>query len=146
MHEVRIATPADTEAIQHFYSRIIRQAAWLPADARLQTDFASVSQEEVVHVSCAPDGRLKGFLSVYEADSFVHHLYVAPEFARQGVGTALLAFLHKRLPFPWRLKCVRANASALAFYSSLGWREVGSGDGEQGAYVVLEFTHSMPAH
>ncbi len=146
MHEVRIATTADTEAILQLYGRIVRQAAWLPADARLQTDFASVSQEELVHVSFAPDGLLKGFLSVYEADSFVHHLYVAPEFARQGVGTALLAFLHTRLPFPWRLKCVRANASALAFYSSLGWREVGSGDGEQGAYVVLEFTHSMPAH
>ncbi len=138
-HEVRAAASTDTEAIGNLYARIIGNAAWLPECARLQSDFASVSHGEAVYVSCAPDGRLKGFLSVYESDSFVHHLYVAPEFARQGVATALLSFLRTRLALPWRLKCVRANTAALAFYSSFGWREVGYGDGEQGPYAVLEF-------
>ena len=145
MHEIRLATASDTESVQQLYRRTIRDAAWLAADARARTDFADVSQGESVYVSYAPDGRLKGFVSVYESDSFVHHLYVAPEFARRGVGTALFAFLHARLPFPWRLKCVRANAAALAFYASLGWREVGSGDSEQGACAVLQFGPSMPS-
>ena len=138
MHEVRVATPEDAESVRQLYGRIIGDAAWLPEDARSRTDFASVSEGEVVYVSLAADGRLEGFVSVYESESFVHHLFVAPEFARRGVGTAFHSFLEATLPFPWRLKCVRANEAALAFYASLGWREAGSGDGEQGAYVVLE--------
>lgn len=145
MHQIRFATTADDGSVGELYGRIIREAAWLPAHARTQTDFANVSQGETVCVGHAPDGRLKGFLSVYESESFVHHLYVAPEFARQGVGTALLSFLRPRLPFPWRLKCVRANTAALAFYSSLGWREVNAGNGEQGPYAVLEFGRPMSA-
>ena len=137
-HEVRVAASTDTEAIGKLYVRITSEAAWLPPSARLQSDFANVSRGEAVYVSCAPDGRLKGFLSVYELDSFVHYLYVAPEFTCQGVGTALLLFLRTRLAFPWRLKCVRANAAALAFYSSLGWIEAGCGDSEQGPYALLE--------
>lgn len=144
MQEIVLGTESDTEAVQQLYCRAIRDAAWLAADARTRTDFPSVSQGECVYVSYAPDGRLEGFVSVYESDRFVHHLYVASEFARQGVGTALLSFLCTRLPFPWRLKCVRANTEALAFYTSLGWREVGCGVSEQGDYAVLE-VESMPS-
>jgi hypothetical protein len=39
---------------------------------------------------------------------------------------------------PWHLKCVSANASARAFYASHGWIEVGSGNGDQGPFVLLE--------
>jgi GNAT superfamily N-acetyltransferase len=79
-----------------------------------------------------------GLLSVWVPESFIHHVYVDPEFERQGVGTALLSSLETWLPLPWQLKCVIANTSARAFYATHGWIEVGSGNGDQGRYALLE--------
>ena len=36
------------------------------------------------------------------------------------------------------LKCVIANTSARAFYATHGWIEVGSGNSDQGPFVLLE--------
>ena len=105
--------------------------------ARADTDFAPVSVGETITVSTSPAGALRGFVSVQIEDAFVHHLFVAPEFQRQGVAQALLATLSPVTA--WRLKCVRLNREALAFYAALGWRETGGGEGGHGAYALLEW-------
>ena len=71
-------------------------------------------------------------------DAFIHHLYVRNGSRQKGIGKQLLDALSSRLPRPWRLKCVRANDGALAFYLDHGWREISSGVGEDGPYSVLE--------
>ena len=83
-------------------------------------------------------------VSVWVAESFVHHLYIAPELRGRGLGGDLLAALEPWLAQPWRLKCVRANRHALAFYAAHGWREVGSGEAEQGPFAILEWQAPSP--
>jgi GNAT superfamily N-acetyltransferase len=80
----------------------------------------------------------EGFVSVWEPDAFIHHLYVRNGSRGKGIATKLLNSLANQLPKPWRLKCVRANAAAIAFYLGHGWLEVSSGVGEDGPYAVLE--------
>ena len=139
MYTVQEAVPGDWAAIEKLYREAVNGAAWLPPEARLRTDFATVSQGERVYVikECAAEPA--GFVSVYEPESFIHHLFVAPQFQRQGLASSLLASLHKWLPLPWRLKCVRANTDARSFYVAKGWQEAGAGEGEDGGYLVLEF-------
>lgn len=140
MIDVRPATSADTDAVQRIYAASVGKAEWLPEHARLATDFGAASEGEVVHVAATNGGEVLGFVSVQPEASFVHHLFVRADAQSQGIGRRLLVSLEPWLPVPWRLKCVRANQPALAFYGELGWREVASGESEHGAYAVLEKT------
>jgi GNAT superfamily N-acetyltransferase len=129
---------SDAAAVQRLYVRAVARAVWLPAGVKADPNFAYVSQGETVFVCHGAEGRLVGLLSVYVPESFIHHIYVDPEFERRGAGTALPSSLETWLPLPWRLKCVSANASARAFYAGHGWIEVGSGNSDQGPFVLLE--------
>src|ERR1700740_1090835 len=126
MFTVRQIEQSDAAAVQRLYERAVGGAVWLPVEVKADANFARVSQGESVFVCHGPEGRLVGLLSVYVPESFIHHVYVDPEFERQGVGTALLSSLETWLPLPWRLKCVIANTSARTFYAGHGWIEVGS--------------------
>src|SRR5690606_22466982 len=68
----------------------------------------------------------------------------APTQRRKGVGHALLLDLAKRLGGPFTLKCLLANASALSFYRSTGWRELGKGNTAEGDYLLLRWSPSDP--
>lgn len=140
MSRIRLAMPADAGDLQAIYARCIGDADWLPAAARQAPVFADVSRGETVFVAEGGDGRLVGLLAVQPADPFIHHLFVLPQARGKGVGRRLLAALRDSgLPRPWRLKCVRLNTAALDFYARLGWREVGAGESEHGAYALLAY-------
>ena len=136
-HAIRPAEPQDRPALQHLYNQAVVDARWLPAEARGWRDLVEVSRGEALFVCCDPVGAIVGFVSVDQAESFVHHLYVVPHSQRQGVGTALLDSLHSWLPMPWRLKCVTANARAMRFYEARGWTVEGHGTGPDGPYALL---------
>ncbi|WP_211473085.1 GNAT family N-acetyltransferase [Collimonas humicola] len=142
MFKVRAATPSDSHAVQEIFRTNIENAEWLPELARV-SDFAKASEGELVFVASSSDGEVVGFVSVYVEDSFIHHLYVRSDFQNKGIGRSLLSSLQHWLPVPWRLKCVRKNQRALSFYLRNDWREVGVGESEDGAYVVLEWHREL---
>ena len=134
---IRPATAKDRAAIQRIYSRCLARARWFASRPGSKPDIARDSAGEVLHVAVGEDGRILGFVSVYERDSFIHHLFVNPEAQGHGVGTMLLRSLEPWLPFPWGLKCVAANTEAMRFYLERGWIAAGCGTGEQGDYALL---------
>lgn len=79
-----------------------------------------------------------GFVSVYVADHFIHHLYVAQDHQRRGVGLALLHALPGWQKIRYQLKCLSLNTSALAFYTSCHFLPIASGSSENGEYLLLE--------
>jgi GNAT superfamily N-acetyltransferase len=89
-------------------------------------------------VAVGSDDELEGFISVWESEAFIHHLYVRRKSRGRGVGELLLKSLGALLSKPWRLKCLRANEEALGFYFSQGWKEVSSGDSDEGSFAILE--------
>ena len=145
MHTVIEAAASDRLAIERLYADAIGRAAWLPPRARLRVKFTEVSHGEMVYVIKDGVGELAGFVSVYEPESFVHHLFVAPQYQRRGLASLLLSSLHTWLPMPWRLKCIRGNTDALSFYGANGWKEVGAGESEEGPYLVLEYNQEPSA-
>ncbi len=141
---VRPARPQDAPAVQRIFAHSLQSSDWLPGAAEHDTDFARNSSGESVAVFEATDGAIAGFVSVYAAGAFIHHLYVDQAHQRQGVGRALLAWLQTWLPQPWRLKCVIANTRALAFYARCGWVETGRSVGSQGPYAELRYGAPKP--
>lgn len=116
------------------------EAPWLPATARAQSNFSRDTEGESLFVAVGVSDEPDGFISVWEPDSFIHHLYVRSAARGRGIGEMLLDSLDGRLPKPWRLKCLRANSDAFAFYLKRRWTEISSGESEDGPFAMLETT------
>ena len=139
MLRVLPATVSDMPNVERIFHETISVAPWIPEHARALPDFAAESAGELVFVCRNPDDCVLGFISIWEPEAFIHHLYVDPLHKRCGVGSTLLGSLDQWLPKPWRLKCVEKNTSAHAFYRALGWRTIDRGEGDHGTYLLLEY-------
>ncbi|WP_246542670.1 GNAT family N-acetyltransferase [Paludibacterium yongneupense] len=76
-------------------------------------------------------------LALWQADNFIHHLYVAAPYRQRGVGRLLLAALPGWHEQRFYLKCLSRNETALGFYRAVGFEETETGHCEEGEYVVL---------
>lgn len=137
---IRAVVDSDVLALSRIFLASRRQAfqASNPETFSL-SDFESQTEGELVFLAENECGTPLGFISIWEADSFVHHLFVDPQHQRKGVGERLLQSLESWLPRPYRLKCLAANQSALAFYRQMGWKEIGRGDDDLGEFLLMEF-------
>lgn len=138
MHFIRAATLLDSKSIQAIFFEANSYAQWLPPESRLKVDFATASEGETLFVCCNCENEVLGFVSVYEPDAFIHHLYVARHCQRQGIGAALLKSLEAHVIKPWHLKCAARNEMAMRFYLSQGWIEEDRAEGPEGSYVLLK--------
>ena len=80
--------------------------------------------EHEVWVACE-GGRPVGFLTL--RGGFIGHLYVDPPCQGRGVGSALQAHAHERVPGRLELFTHQRNARARAFYERRGFRAVAFG-------------------
>jgi GNAT superfamily N-acetyltransferase len=136
MFRVRPFEEKDRSALETIYRECRSEATWLPSAQ--ESNFARDTDGEALLLAVGSNDEPEGFVSVWEPDAFIHHLYVRHGSRERGIAKQLLNSLAARMPKPWRLKCVRANHVALAFYLDHGWLEVSSGVGEDGPYAVLE--------
>ncbi|GLQ91274.1 GNAT family N-acetyltransferase [Dyella acidisoli] len=136
---VRPAIADDLPALRALFLNSRRETfAWQPPDVFQLADFDTQTQGELLLVAEDGSGRLSGFISVWEPDGFIHHLHVDRQFFRRGVGRALLRVLPGWPETRYRLKCLRLNEVALAFYRTCGFVEIGSGMSGDGEYLLLE--------
>ena len=135
--QIRPATPADLHALRELFLSVRRQTFdWQPPDAFHLEDFDTQTEGERVVVAEAGD-RLAGFISVWEPDDFIHHLFVGVGHMRRGVGRALLQALPGWPDRTYRLKCLSRNETAIAFYHAHGFIETARGMSDEGEYIVL---------
>lgn len=111
---------------------------WLESDEWQLEDFDRVTLGERILVA-EQDGHRTGFAALLPADNFLHSLFVDPARQGQGVGSALLQAAQESFTSTGALKCLAANERAIAFYKRHGWERVGSGEGEQGEYLLLHY-------
>lgn len=138
---IRKAQPADTTDLANLFLESRRRAFhWKNPTTFQLADFEKETTGEVVSVAVADDQKVVGFISVWEPDRFVHHLFVDANYQRNEIGRLLLSSLTRWLPRPYRLKCVAANLRACEFYRKNGWQEVGRGNSDDGEYLLLEWS------
>ncbi|QPJ65264.1 MAG: GNAT family N-acetyltransferase [Candidatus Nitrohelix vancouverensis] len=135
---IRLAIPADFETCALIFTR-----AWncsLPEKPKQVTvdDIILLTEGELVHVA-ERGGKVAGFISVWEPESFIHHLYVDPEFWGMGIGTELVDFMASLTRGrPLGLKCKVGNKLAMAFYRARGFVETDErGEDEYGPWARL---------
>ena len=82
------------------------------------------------------NSQIVGYISLWEPDNFVHHLYIMPQFQNNGIGNKLLEWCKKKYGLPLSLKCEEANYLAQRFYEINGWRVEDKGVGGDGPYLL----------
>lgn len=139
MHVIlRPAEPEDLPALRNLFLDARRDTFhWMDSAFYKLEDYdaACAGESQVVAES---DGVVIGFASWWPPENFLHHLYVAANSRRQGIGRLLLDQCLKSMGRPAQLKCVIRNADALRFYESCGWRAVGTGKDVEGDYLLLQ--------
>ena len=134
---IRIRIPEDTQALFHLYF-LERTALFsgLNLNRVLAHDFDKDTHGEKIFVAIVHE-QIVGFISVWEADPFVHHLYVMAHYQGKGIGKRLHNTAISVLKRPVTLKCLKRNAKAIVFYSALGWVLEGDGMDDFGEYVLF---------
>jgi ribosomal protein S18 acetylase RimI-like enzyme len=117
----------------------------------LRDCMARCARDESAHFLVAErGGRIVGFLH-YDSDGAepeLHRIYLNPEHKRQGIGSALIRELHRRLPpgTSYILMVVAANQPAVSFYEHHGF--VGAARVDGVAYMhenmSVDFPPGMP--
>jgi len=135
---VRRFIEEDRQVLRYIYFESRRSAfPWLSEESLEFLDFDKDTQGESIWVS-EREGSVVGFVSVYEAENFIHNIFVRPEWVGRGCGSELLAACLESMGRPAWLKCVAENTRALEFYRVKGWTTVDHGVSEDGRYFVLE--------
>ncbi|KAF1008266.1 MAG: hypothetical protein GAK28_01246 [Luteibacter sp.] len=135
---IRVATARDLPALRELFLRSRRDTfTWQPCHLFQLADFDVQTEGERILI--AEEGmRLAGFVSVWEPDAFIHHLYVDGAFLRRGIARQLLNALPDWPLTRYRLKCLVRNLGALRFYEATGFVEVGRGTSDDGDFLLLE--------
>lgn len=137
---VREFRESDREALRELFVASRDDAfSWAASLEHKLEDFDAVTQGETILVAVTGD-RPIGFASVFEADSFLHNLFVHPLSQGLGAGKALLACCERYFCTVPTLKCVKANEPAKRFYQSQGWNVRSEAEGPDGPYMLMEWS------
>src|SRR5262245_22381092 len=129
MFHVRSFVERDRSKLEAIYRDCRREAAWLPPTVKERSDFSRGTEDEVILVAVGHNDEPEGFISVWQPDGFIHHLYVRRRSREKGIGQALLDAVEERMSKLWRLKCLRANCKL--------WRSIWHGAGTKSHQVLV---------
>jgi GNAT superfamily N-acetyltransferase len=128
----------DIDALRNlFFKTRLTTSSFADTSQYNLSDFDKATEDEYIFIALL-DESLIGFISVWVADNFIHHLYVEEKFQNQRVGTLLLNNVLHKFGYPVRLKCEESNTKALRFYKQRGFIEKEKGRSEIGTYILLE--------
>ena len=135
----------DSPPLREIY-RLTRMQAfhWLDSQQMLREDFDHDTEGERIWVA-ERDRRPLGFVSAWEPENFIHNLFVHPDAAGRGVGSALLDVCLAQLGRPATLKCLGRSTQSRDFYLHRGWRVTSEDVGPDGKYLLMRFDgHGTP--
>ncbi len=109
---------------------------WLDSVLFELSDFDRDTKGEDIWVA-SKSNEILGFVSIWEPDNFIHHLFVSPSNLRRGVGLKLLDFAKQRYS-NLSLKCLTQNSNAIGFYWSHGFTIVETVDDGAESYHLMK--------
>lgn len=141
--DIRLFSESDRRDLQEIYLETRTHAFnWINSKLFKADDFDRDTEGEIIWVATRST-RLLGFVSVWKPENFIHNLFVRPDAARQGVGSALLDECLNNIGRPVVLKCGVQNYKARDFYLAKGWRTASEGEGADGKYLLMHFDNEI---
>lgn len=135
---IRPSVAEDIDALKKlFLDARLSTFTWAEPGAFRLEDFEQETYGEKILVAVTED-TIGGFISLWEYDHFIHHLYIRNDLQGKGIGSALLDAAVRTVGYPLRLKCLERNTKALSFYQKKGFVAKGKGMAELGVYFRLE--------
>jgi putative acetyltransferase len=145
---LRPAVPVDAPALWAVHTRAVRHLAaahYTPAQVdawSARTTPASYAEPIVAGclvVAADPDGRVAGYGELAPDEGVIRAVYVDPDYARRGVGRALVQALEARAKDAGFAEVtLDASRNAVPFYQSLGYRSLAPSHHPLPHGVVLE--------
>ncbi|WP_159739931.1 GNAT family N-acetyltransferase [Vibrio atypicus] len=127
------------EAVSELYlSARVSTFTWLDTSGYQLSDFIRDTEGERVLVAAA-GGEVLGFISIWEPENFIHHLYISNDHQGKKVGTRLLEKA-KSSYSSLSLKCMSENEKAIGFYESNGFMKAEKGADSLGDYYLMKFS------
>lgn len=111
---------------------------WQDTNVFELSDFERDTDGEQIWVA-VEGNEVLGFVSIWEPDAFIHHLFVSPHRLRHGAGLRLLN-LSKQHYSTLSLKCLVANENATDFYHSNGFVITSTYGDELDSYHLMTFS------
>ena len=135
--KIKPATQDDFPKLLDVFNSSRAQSGNFPQRIFSFDEFVEITKGEKILVARRAE-EIAGFVSIWQPDNFIHHLFIAPHHQRKGIGRALVLESVHQFGLPLSLKCIKANTDACHFYERLGWREREEGVGPEGAYVLYQ--------
>lgn len=142
--DTRPYEPRDLPRLRQIYLTSRKATfTWISSMQYQLEDFDQATEGEVIWVAVVGD-RPIAYISWWEPENFIHHLFVDPHFFHRGAGKALLQICLSKVGRPASLKCVQRNVQAIAFYQSQGWQITSAGTSTEGKYYLMIFHEQSP--
>ncbi len=137
--DTRLFGESDRKALREIYLKArIHAFVWRDSSLYREDDFDRDTKGEKIWVAANATNPV-GFISVWEPENFIHHLFVHPKATGQGIGSALLKKCLHNIGRPAALKCDDQNSKARDFYLSKEWKKISVGNGPDGKYLLMHF-------
>ncbi|MEA5428811.1 GNAT family N-acetyltransferase [Arcicella lustrica] len=135
--------PTDLPALRTlFLQERINTFTWLNTSLFSIADFDKETAGEFVLVA-KEDNKIVGFITVWEEDNFIHHLFIDEKHQNQGIGTVLIKAVIDKFGLPIKLKCLSNNTKAVEFYQRKGFEEKGKGATTNGTFILFELREGV---
>lgn len=122
---------------QLYLASRIATFTWLDSSDFQLTDFDRHTEGEQIWLAMVSD-EVVGFISIWQPDSFIHHLFVSPNSQRSGIGSMLLG-IAKQSHSELSLKCLLANQNAIGFYRSQGFKITATVESGVESYHLMNY-------
>lgn len=141
MTEIRKYRETDIGDVFAIYIHSREEGSFLQRAEVGLDSFVQLIEDEDLYLAIENEAPV-GFVSVFAEQSFIHHLYVLPQYQRRGFGKALMNHIGNKYEHPLSLKCEKENKLAVSFYKKSGWKVFKTGseiDGTEYILMTLDF-------
>lgn len=120
------------------YEEVRKQTFYWLDDSHFKSSLEDDTKEETIFVATVNE-KIVGFISIYEKDKFIHHLYIDNDYQDRGIGKVLLDNIISNFK-TISLKCLTKNIKAVKFYKKYGFQEKNFGISDDGEYILFKYS------